>query len=282
MLSQKSFAKINFYLEITGKTTNNYHTLNSLMAFLDIYDVITIESSDRLELTVNGNKQKDLSKNPQENIIIKAVNLLSRTYNFNPQIKINLEKNIPVSAGLGGGSTNAATTLLMLNQFYNLNLNKDDLMKYGLMLGADVPFCLNGKTAFVSGIGEVVKDAKISTDGLLILLVNPNRQVSTKQVFELFSSASINALNQSTNDEDLLNLIQNHKNDLQKIAIGIFPEIGKILDIISKQKGCLLSRMSGSGATCFGIFKNTEKLELAYQNLQITFPGFYVQKSKII
>lgn len=281
MLTRKSFAKINLYLEITGKTANNYHTLDSLMAPLDLCDVITIEKSDKLQLVVKGKNEKYFNDNWQENIIIKAVNLLALNYKFDPKIKITLEKNIPVAAGLGGGSSNGATILLMLNQFYNLNLSDVELEKIGLQLGADVPFCLNGKIAFVYGIGEIVKPVRIETNDLFILLVNPNQHLSTKQVYEN-STPDKNYFIQQNKGDNLLNLIQNRRNDLQKPAIKIMPIIGEIIEKISEQRGCKISRMSGSGATCFGIFANEEDLNLASQNLQNTFPGFYLQKVKIV
>jgi 4-diphosphocytidyl-2-C-methyl-D-erythritol kinase len=283
MLSYKSFAKINLYLEITGKTKNNYHLLDSLMSLIDIYDIISIKESNEFWLDIKENNKNRLPVN--DNIIIKAVDLLSKKHNFIPNIKITLEKNIPVSAGLGGGSSNAATMLLTLNSFYNLNLSQEQLMEYALTLGADVPFFLNGKTAFVSGIGEIIKPAQINTNNTLILLVNPNLPISTKQVFELFSKTKIvgkiDSKIHSQNSQNLLSTIKNRRNDLQKTAATIIPKINEIIHQISKQQGCLLSRISGSGPTCFGIFENEEDLNLAYKNLESIFPGFYLKRTSI-
>src|SRR5690606_5243527 len=156
----KSFAKLNLYLEVTGINQQGYHLLDSLMSLINLYDIIKIEESSKLELAIDGAYSKHLKANINENIIIKAVNLLAKNYNLNPKFKISLTKNIPVSAGLCGGSSNAATIILMFNQIYNLNLPIERLTEIGLQLGCDVPFFLHQKTALISGIGEKITEVK--------------------------------------------------------------------------------------------------------------------------
>jgi len=281
---RKSFAKINFYLEVTGRE-GGYHLLNSLMAFLDIYDEIEFKESKSLELEIKGSYADFLKNDECENIILRAVKVLSSEYEFDPKIKISLTKNIPIGAGIGGGSSNAATTLLMLNEFYNLKISEKKLAEIGLKLGADVPFCLNQKMASISGIGENILNIQIAPNPLFAVIINPNIHLSTKKVF-----ANLAKNNQPFSDfkfenisaENLVSVIKNHKNDLEKSAIELAPEISPILIEITKQNNCLISRMSGSGTTCFGLFDNQSDLELAYQNLSKKFPKFYLKKAKIL
>lgn len=281
MLIKKSPAKINLYLEIVGRATNGYHLLDSLMVPIDIFDVITLEKSDQLQLEIKGENAAVLQVNWQKNIIIKAINLLAEKFYLTPNIKITLEKNIPIAAGLGGGSSNAATILLMLNEFYDLHLSKAELLDLGLKLGADVPFFINGNVAFVSGIGEVLKLAKFNCDNLFLLIVNPKKPLSTQEVFLNFA-ADFRSQNSQIKNNQIISTIKNRYNDLQISAIRIIPEIAIILQKISQQKNCLVSRMSGSGASCFGVFENAEDLELAYINMQKTFPNFYIRRAKCL
>lgn len=281
MLIKKSPAKINLYLEIVGRATNGYHLLDSLMVPIDIFDVITLEKSDQLQLEIKGENAAALQVNWQKNIIIKAINLLAEKFYLTPNIKITLEKNIPITAGLGGGSSNAATILLMLNEFYDLHLSKAELLDLGLKLGADVPFFINGKVAFVSGIGEVLKLVKFNCDNLFLLIVNPKKPLSTQEVFLNFA-ADFRSQNSQIKNNQIISTIKNRCNDLQISAIRIIPEIAIILQKISQQKNCLVSRMSGSGASCFGVFENAEDLELAYINMQKTFPNFYIRRAKCL
>lgn len=281
MLIKKSPAKINLYLEIVGRATNGYHLLDSLMVPIDIFDVITLEKSDQLQLEIKGENAAVLQVNWQKNIIIKAINLLAEKFYLTPNIKITLEKNIPIAAGLGGGSSNAATILLMLNEFYDLHLSKAELLDLGLKLGADVPFFINGNVAFVSGIGEVLKLAKFNCDNLFLLIVNPKKPLSTQEVFLNFA-ADFRSQNSQIKNNQIISTIKNRCNDLQISAIRIIPEIAIILQKISQQKNCLVSRMSGSGASCFGVFENAEDLELAYINMQKTFPNFYIRRAKCL
>jgi len=279
MLMKKSPAKINLYLEIAGRTSDNYHLLDSLVVRINIFDIITLEKSDCLYLEIKGKGTKTFQDSWQDNIIIKAVNLLAEKYQFIPNIKITLEKNIPVAAGLGGGSSNAATMLLMLNEFYDLHLSEKELLNFGLKLGADVPFFINGKMAFVSGIGEVLKSAKYNCDDLLFLIINPQKPLSTKQVF-LNYNRDFSAINNQETDQKIISVIKNRRNDLQNAAIEILPEIVNILEEISKQKNCLITRMSGSGASCFGIFNSEKDLALAYKNIKKSLPSFYIKKAR--
>jgi 4-diphosphocytidyl-2-C-methyl-D-erythritol kinase len=305
----KSFAKINLYLEITGQRPDGYHLLDSLMVLVDIFDEINIEKSDDLELVIKSSDNSFLQQDWRENIVIKAVNLLAKEFGFEPKIKITLTKNIPVAAGLGGGSSNAAAIMLLLNGFYQLGLSQKQLLELGLKIGADAPFFLdalvNKKPVFVSGIGEVLKDFQGTIPNWYLLIVNPKKHLSTKQVFELRARDFTDVKNTppapldrgekpredisplsrgaggvlSSQQNDILNLIQNHNNDLEAPAIKIMPEISAIINTLKQEKP-LLARMSGSGASCFALFENANDLENCYQKLQRIFPDFYLNKTK--
>ena len=293
MMIKKSFAKINLYLEVIGKRADGYHLLDSLMTLIDIFDLITIEKSDKLELVIEGSDNKSLQslqQNWQENIIIRAVDLLSSNHNFFPKVKITLQKNIPIAAGLGGGSSNAACTMLMLNELYQLGLSQKQLLDLGLQIGADVPFFLNAltnhKPMFVSGIGEVLKNYDTKLPDWHLLIINPNIPLSTHTIFDLFDKNNSRQNNfqniANTQNQEILTLIKNHNNDLQKYAIRLAPEIALIIDCLKETRGCLLARMSGSGASCFAIFDNAKNLEKCSYKLQKTFPGFYIKQSSLL
>jgi len=281
---RKSFAKINLYLEILGKRVDGYHLLDSLMVLIDIFDIIKIEESDRLELLVEGLDSKFLQQNWQKNIIIKTVNLLALNCNFSPKIKIILQKNIPVAAGLGGGSSNAATIMLMLNNFYQLGLTQKQLLDFGLQIGADVPFFLSAlthhKPICVSGIGEVLKNCSYQLPKWHLLIINPNIPLSTKSIFQIFDQNNFSRQScKKAKDKEILTIIQNRNNDLQNYAANLVPEIALIIDFVKGEGGCLLVRMSGSGASCFAVFDNSQDLENCHKKFQKTFPNFYLKQS---
>jgi 4-diphosphocytidyl-2-C-methyl-D-erythritol kinase len=282
-----SFAKINLYLEIVGQRPDGYHLLDSLMVLINIFDEIEIEKSNQLELIIKSSDNNFLQQDWRQNIIIKAVNLLSSQFNFDPKIKITLNKNIPVAAGLGGGSSNAATIMLMLNDFFRLGLTKEKLLELGLQIGADVPFFINAfsskKPTFVSGIGEILEDFTGKVPNLHLLIVNPRKSLSTKKVFELFSKDANYKKEQILADKNcnLLKISQKHNNQLEKPAIKIVPEISFILNIL-KEDNSSLARMSGSGASCFAIFENAVDLDNCYKKLQQNFPNFYLKKTQLI
>ncbi len=291
MLQAKAFAKINLYLEIIGKR-EGYHLLDSLILSINIFDIITIEKSQNLSLEIKSDDRYFAQQNYQENIIIKTVNLLTEEFNLSPKISITLDKKIPISAGLGGGSSDAATTMLLLNQFYKLNLNLNEMLTLGLRIGADVPFFINNifskKPTFVSGIGEVLNDFQGNyqswVNNYYLLIANPNKAISTKQVFDLFAKTNQIQPNyrkiSNYDDSNLVNLVKQHSNNLQNIAVNLAPEIATIIQFLSHQPKCLISRMSGSGASCFAIFDDKLAMDQCYQNFKRNFINFNIIKTK--
>lgn len=269
-------AKLNLFLHVTGKRADGYHLLESLMIPLGIGDDVEIEPATKLELRVTG-KFASGAGSLADNIALRAANLLAEKAGRRPDVNITLEKNIPVGAGLGGGSADAAAILILLSDLWQLNYSKEKLAEIGLELGADVPFCVIGKPALVTGIGEVITPVEELPD-LNILLVNPNKHLSTPEVFKhkkpVFSEALGLTIPQDRNE--FIELLQKRHNALEPNAISIMPDIAEILAAIGQQDGCLLSRMSGSGATCFGVFSNKVSLDMALGAIGIDHPDWWV------
>lgn len=278
----KSYAKINLFLEVLGKRADNYHKIESLICFLDLYDEIKIEKNGFFQLQVSGDQGNFLVGNRQENIITKTVLFMSEQFNFRPNLKISLTKNIPIGAGLGGGSSNSAAIILAINEIYNLKLTQEQILEIALKMGCDAPICLNKNMALVSGIGEKISSIKTTANPAFCLIVNPNIHLATAAVFQSLKIKENNKNSAILANQDIIEYSKNRKNDLENTAIKLAPEIALILDELQKQNNCLLARMSGSGSTCFALFHHQDELENAYANLVKKFPDFYIKKSKLI
>jgi 4-diphosphocytidyl-2-C-methyl-D-erythritol kinase len=281
VLTKNANAKINLYLHINGKTEHNYHLLDSMVVFADIYDVISVKKSDKLSLNIKNNLQ-ELPIN-EENIIIKTAKLLQNHFNIKNQAEITLLKNLPVSAGIGGGSADAASTMCLLSKLWNLE--NRDLSKIALQIGADVPVCFQNKACFVSGIGDEIKIIQ-QMPLLYVVLVNNNKELITKDVFAnyqpKFTPALLNKPNIFTNVNELISFLKQNKNDLQDVAIKLMPEISVMLNILSADNNCLFAQMSGSGATCFGLFENQNDAIIASEKIKNNYPDWWVASGKIV
>ena len=274
----KSYAKINLFLEIYDYI-DPFHQIQSLITKIDLCDNIEILPTENFCLEINGPYKALI--NPENNIIIKVFDLMQKEFLINNKFHIKLEKNIPVSAGLGGGSSNAAEIILFLNKKFNLNLNKDQLRKIAIKIGADVSFFFENKPVIIEGFGEKIIEIPEDPINLNILLVSPNKELSTKDVFQNFKKNFFKKKKYNQNIQlKVFGNIKNYQNALEKSAITLMPEIKNILQEISQQDGCILSRMSGSGAACFGIFKNDKYLENAYRYLNFELNNYFVIKTK--
>ena len=249
-LSVKTPAKINLFLHVVGKRDDGYHLLESLFAPLAVYDTITI--SPKKEILVN-------SKIPN-NICYKVATHLKEAYDIKEGCEITIQKQIPIAAGMGGGSSDAAAALLLLNILWGLDLSHQDLLDHAVKMGADVPFFIDPKCSFVSGIGELIEPLQIFKS-YHILVLNPNVAVSTPEVYKMGFSEFTDKIK---SHEEIEDLILNGRNDLQNNAISLCPEIAQCLEFLQSQEGNITARMNGSGATCFGIFKDQKSLENAY------------------
>ena len=249
----KAYAKINLFLNVFNKTKHNLHNLKSLVCFVDLYDEIIISESNKFSIEIKGPFKNFVRK--KENIIEKTFIVFSEFLNLKTNYKISLNKKIPVSAGLGGGSADAAAVLNGLNILNKKKLKQKDLFKIAVKIGSDVPACLYNKNVFFSGYGQVLtKVPKIPS--FLVLLINPRKELSTQKVFNMYRNKKL--LKKKVSNLKYKNFytwILEQNNDLQKYSEKCVPEIKKILIFLSSSNNCFFSRMTGSGPTVFGLFR---------------------------
>lgn len=260
-ITLKSRAKINLSIDVLGKRQDGYHLVEMIMQTIDLYDLIEINEKDNDQITIKSTSDEiPLDCN---NLVYKAANLIKKTFNINKGIEIHIKKNIPVAAGMAGGSSNAAAVLVGLNKLWNLNLSNQQLEKIGLKLGADVPFCINGGAVLASGIGEELTPIKGLTKDVCILVCKPDLFVSTKEVYECIDSKDIDKrpnnkfLIECLKNEDTRQLAENMFNVLEGVTMDKHPVIQQIKDIMTNNRA-LGAMMSGSGPTVFGLYENRE------------------------
>ena len=260
-ITLKSRAKINLSIDVLGKRQDGYHLVEMIMQTIDLYDLIEINEKDNDQITIKSTSDEiPLDGN---NLVYKAANLIKKTFNINKGVEIHIKKNIPVAAGMAGGSSNAAAVLVGLNKLWNLNLSNQQLEKIGLKLGADVPFCINGGAVLASGIGEELTPIKGLTKDVCILVCKPDLFVSTKEVYECIDSKDIDKrpnnkfLIECLKNEDTRQLAENMFNVLEGVTMDKHPVIQQIKDIMTNNRA-LGAMMSGSGPTVFGLYENRE------------------------
>ena len=260
-ITLKSRAKINLSIDVLGKRQDGYHLVEMIMQTIDLYDLIEINEKDNDQITIKSTSDEiPLDCN---NLVYKAANLIKKTFNINKGVEIHIKKNIPVAAGMAGGSSNAAAVLVGLNKLWNLNLSNQQLEKIGLKLGSDVPFCINGGAVLASGIGEELTPIKGLTKDVCILVCKPDLFVSTKEVYECIDSKDIDKrpnnkfLIECLKNEDTRQLAENMFNVLEGVTMDKHPVIQQIKDIMTNNRA-LGAMMSGSGPTVFGLYENRE------------------------
>lgn len=274
-------AKINLDLLITGKRADGYHLLDSIVVFADIGDEITAELSDHLSLSITGDFAHQLDEN-SDNLILKAARIICEKAGILPHIKFNLVKNLPVSSGIGGGSADAAAAVKLCIELFDLNIDHNELNRLALTIGADVPVCLMGKSVQMCGIGEKLTNLNIF-DPLYLILVNPGVTVSTAFIFNEYAK-----INQSFDETRKIKSGEIHfpfmiekliesQNSLQKAALKMEPVIGKVMAAINETDNVIISRMSGSGATCFGLYENGQMAMKAAKIITGKYPHWWVQ-----
>jgi len=268
-------AKINLTLHVTGQRDDGYHLLDSLVMFTALGDSVNVAPADVLSLTIDGPFAGDLNVG-NDNLVLRA----ARAFDYTEGAAITLTKNLPVASGIGGGSADAAATLRALSSLWDIPVPDADTI---LGLGADVPVCMTPDLTRMRGIGD-----EIETFGpapiLDILLVNPNVAVSTAVVFNGLSNKSNAPMGDTVPDafdtDDWIEWLRTQRNDLQTSAESAAPIIRKVLDALSAQNGCTLARMSGSGATCFAFFENTEARDSAAKTLRHKHPDWWVAETE--
>ncbi|MBR5236402.1 MAG: 4-(cytidine 5'-diphospho)-2-C-methyl-D-erythritol kinase [Clostridia bacterium] len=275
----QSPAKINLSLSVLGKRDDGYHNIESVMQTVDFGDTVTIAFTETPGITLKTNI-KDLPTD-ETNIAYKAAALMQRTYGITCGISIHLEKRIPIAAGLAGGSGNAAAVLRGINELAKLGASQDELAKLGVTLGADVPFCVYGQPALATGIGEKLKEVKGLSD-CYVVLVNPGVGVSTAEIYraidgeEPMLQSNTPALLEALQKGDLTGAFPEMKNMMESVAIRFCPPISALLESL-RQVGADHAMMSGSGATCFGVFINKPDVDglqsvFGHQLIAVTKP----------
>ncbi|MBM3097998.1 4-(cytidine 5'-diphospho)-2-C-methyl-D-erythritol kinase [Gluconobacter cerinus] len=273
-LQDTAHAKINLYLHVTGRRPDGYHLLDSLAVFAGAADTISVgEKCDRFSLSIEGRFGKGLEAD-DSNLVLKAARALQAKSGSHDAYRLTLKKDLPVASGIGGGSADAACTLRLLSGVWNAT--ESDLCALAEPLGADVPVCVRQQATRMEGIGEILTSAPEMPNGG-ILLINPGVGVSTPDIFRSFAAmggivqrAKPALPSQWASMRDLVDLLRQTANDLQAPAIAHAPIISDVLTAIQSQSDCLLSRMSGSGATCFGLFPTPQKAHEAEEALTQT------------
>ena len=252
-------AKLNLNLFIKGKNKHGYHLLESDICFLELTDKIYIKKNNK-DLFNQNKTTNNFNIDPNDNLIFKAINQFRILTKWNIKFEVYLDKKIPIGAGLGGGSADAASTLILLRNLYNKehNIKKIDvstLYKIGIDLGSDVPACLHSKDLRLGGYGNKITRTKVMNN-YYFLLINPKINLSTREVFQQYDASNSNESN--IPDARFGNI--NIHNSLLSSAIDLAPQISSVLSHLQKSKTITAYGMTGSGSTCFGIFKNINEI----------------------
>ncbi|OUJ15249.1 4-(cytidine 5'-diphospho)-2-C-methyl-D-erythritol kinase [Acetobacter sp. DsW_063] len=277
ILTETAHAKINLYLHVTGRRDDGYHLLDSLAVFAGAADTLSLSpDAGALSLSVGGPFGAGLSTGAtDDNLVMRAARLLAEEAGRAPTGALTLEKALPVASGIGGGSADAAAALRLLQRAWDVAVPEERLFELAEKLGADVPVCLAQRSARMGGVGERLDPAPALPDCGMIL-VNCGLGVSTPAVFRArdggFSDAPALPAAWANAAEMATDLSRLH-NDLETAACALCPTIREVLAAIDALPGCLLSRMSGSGATCFGIFDTPEAARRAAAQLSALTPA---------
>lgn len=283
MLVEAAPAKINLYLHVVGRRPNGYHELDSLAVFADVSDRLTIEPAapgSGPALRVVGPFAGALATDPPaDNLVIRAARLFDEIRGGGLDFLITLEKNLPVASGIGGGSADAAATLRALARGRGVAEDNPTLLAASARLGADVPVCLVRRSMYFGGIGEILDPAP-PLPPLHAVLVNPGVPVPTPAVFKARAGdfSAIDRLSESPADSDALaEALSRRRNDLTEAAVRVAPVIAETLAAIAATTGNRLARLSGSGATCFGLYSNEKAGAIAARAIQDRHPDWWVR-----
>lgn len=252
----KAPAKINLFLKVLGKREDNYHNIYSWFQAIDLYDELTLEKTafGGIELTVEGNNKLPLDEN---NLVVQIAHNMFKQFDLTGGLKILLKKNIPVSAGLGGGSSDAASTIYGINRLFNLELSNEKMSDMGLELGSDVPFFFSGGQAEITGRGEKIRKISLPL-GYFIILITPGIIISTAESYNnirlnLTTHTAIVNLNSDTDFAGLLAQICNIGNDFEERCMASHKVLKEVRNILIGN-GAVLTRMTGTGPSMFGLF----------------------------
>ncbi len=264
-----AYAKINLGLDVLRKREDGYHEVRMIMQTIGVHDELVIDRRDEPGIDIVTDRE-DISSG-KDNLIHKAAKFMMDEYDLTGGIRVELTKNIPVAAGLAGGSTDAAATIIAVNALWELGLTRGELMKLGVRIGADVPYCIMGGTALSEGIGEILTPLKPCPE-CRILLAKPSIGVSTAYVYnnlhlDLVKHPDIDSIIGGIDGQDIKTIARNLGNVLESVTEREYSVIGQIKkEMISC--GALSALMSGSGPTVFGLFESEDDIKNAYESLQ--------------
>ena len=278
-----AWAKINLTLHITGRRDDGYHELDSLIVFAGIGDGLEIAPGPQISLDITGPFAPDLRMARSENLVVAAARALAARYGIEAGSQLRLDKQLPVAAGMGGGSADAAAALHGLVDFWDLDAQPAELLALAASLGADVPVCLVGRPSFVAGIGERIAPV-LALPRAWFVLVNPGVPLSTDAVFAARQgsfSAPARWREPISELRAWVARLAACRNDLEAPALGLVPEIREVLATLRDTAGCMLARMSGSGATCFGLYALEAGANAAARRIAATRPGWWVRAAPL-
>ncbi|WP_300528425.1 4-(cytidine 5'-diphospho)-2-C-methyl-D-erythritol kinase [Maricaulis sp.] len=271
-ISEFAPAKINLSLRVGPPREDGYHPLDSLVTFADWGDMITVRDEVALLMTMGGEASRDLQEE-ENNLVLRAARLLQDRAGIDKGALIHLQKEIPVAAGLGGGSADAAATLRALNQLWEIDWELDKLAELAIELGADVPACVYSRPLHMRGIGEAIELIG-KFPSLTAVIINPGVPVATGEVFAAYDETEPAPLKPGRAlGGHILDWLVREPNHLERPAMRLEPKIKRALDWLKRQDGAELARMSGSGASCFALFKDEEKAERAADS----YDGFAIE-----
>lgn len=277
----KAYAKVNISLDIVGKReSDGYHLLKMIMQGIDLYDVIDVDKQKE-GITIKCNKA--YVPVDERNLAYKAAALFKETYNIKEGVKINITKNIPVSAGLAGGSTDGAAVLKAMNKLFNINASNEELMKIGLKLGADIPYCIQGGTALCEGIGEIITPLDSFKDKILVL-VKPGFGVSTKEVYKNFDISKVRKhpetekLIEAMKNNDIEYVAENMKNLLENVTLRKHKILIRIKEEMNSC-GAIGSMMSGSGPSVFAFFDDMLKAQMCFEKMKNKYYDVFITRT---
>lgn len=276
----KAYAKINISLDVVGKREDGYHLLEMIMQTIDLYDIVEV---NKIDSGIQLECDKYYVPTDERNIAYRAAMNFKEYFGINEGVYININKNIPVSAGLAGGSTDGAAVLKLMNKIFNVNASDEQLRKIALKLGADVPYCINGGTALCEGIGEKITQLKPFKDKILVL-IKPPFGVSTKEVYKQFDLSKVlihpktKELIENIEKDNLEFVSRNMKNLLENVTLRKHKTIAHIKEC-AKMKGCLGAMMSGSGPTVFAFFDDMYKAQLCYDFMKDKYKDVFITRT---
>ena len=279
-LSLKAFApaKINLWLHVTGRRPDGYRELDSLVAFADIGDRLAAAPAEALSLSATGPFAAALGDG-SENLVLEAARALAAHCGVPANAALHLEKNLPVASGVGGGSADAAAALRLCARLWQADIGGEGLARLALGLGADVPVCLAGRTARMTGIGERLTPVAPPPPAAPAVLVNPGTPLSTRRVFDALAGPFSPPA--ELRNGDLAACAVANRNDLEAPAIALAPPIADVLAALRAEPGSRLARMSGSGATCFGLFGSDPAAANAAGAIAAAHPSWWVAACRI-